>query len=74
MARILEADYEDGVFKPLEDPGLPDHQRVVIEIKDKAAEKQPDRPKKRIFGSARGLIKMADDFDESLEDFREYME
>lgn len=28
---------------------------------------------KREFGSARGLIEMADDFDESLEDFREYM-
>lgn len=27
----------------------------------------------RHFGSARGLIKMSDDFDEPLEDFREYM-
>ncbi|PZV16765.1 MAG: type II toxin-antitoxin system prevent-host-death family antitoxin [Leptolyngbya sp.] len=26
------------------------------------------------FGSAKGLIWMADDFDEPLEDFREYME
>lgn len=25
------------------------------------------------FGSARGLIEIADDFDEPLEDFREYM-
>ena len=29
---------------------------------------------KRQFGSARGLISMAPDFDEPLEDFREYME
>lgn len=29
------------------------------------------RPK---FGSARGLITMSDDFDEPLEDFREYIE
>ena len=29
------------------------------------------RPK---FGSARGLITISDDFDEPLEDFREYME
>lgn len=28
------------------------------------------RPK---FGSARGLIKMSDDFDEPLEDFKDYM-
>ncbi len=31
------------------------------------------RKHQRHFGSARGLIKMADDFDEPLEDFREYM-
>ncbi len=31
---------------------------------------QPPFPK---FGSARGLIEIADDFDEPLEDFREYM-
>jgi prevent-host-death family protein len=27
----------------------------------------------RRYGSAKGLIKMSDDFDEPLEDFREYM-
>ena len=30
-------------------------------------------PGRRRFGSARGLIEMAPDFDEPLEDFREYM-
>ena len=30
-------------------------------------------PRKREFGSAKGLIHMSDDFDEPLEDFREYM-
>jgi prevent-host-death family protein len=29
--------------------------------------------RQREFGSAKGLIKMADDFDESLADFEEYM-
>lgn len=29
--------------------------------------------KQRQFGSAKGMIKMADDFDEPLEDFRGYM-
>ncbi|HEY1015184.1 MAG TPA: DUF2281 domain-containing protein [Herpetosiphonaceae bacterium] len=29
---------------------------------------------RRRFGSAKGLISMADDFDAPLEDFREYME
>nr|VFK44637.1 MAG: prevent-host-death family protein [Candidatus Kentron sp. TC] len=31
----------------------------------------PER--KRRFGSAKGLVKIADDFDEPLEDFRGYM-
>ena len=30
--------------------------------------------RKRTFGSARGLIQMAPDFDEPLDDFKEYME
>ncbi len=32
---------------------------------------QPRR--QRIFGSAKGLIRIADDFDEPLDDFQEYM-
>jgi len=71
MARVLRAIYEDGVLKPLEDPGLTDHERVVIEIKERTGE-QPVR-RKRKFGSARGLLRIADDFDEPLEDFRDYM-
>lgn len=31
------------------------------------------RKKKRQFGSAKGLIKMADDFDATPEDFQDYM-
>jgi len=33
MTQVLEAIYEDGVLKPLEDPGLEEHQRVVLEIR-----------------------------------------
>ena len=32
------------------------------------------KKRRRQFGSARGLISMAPDFDEPLEDFKEYME
>jgi predicted DNA-binding antitoxin AbrB/MazE fold protein len=35
---LLEAVYEDGVLKPLEDPGLSDHQRVLIEVRAPAAD------------------------------------
>lgn len=38
MTKILEAVYENGVLKPLADPGLTDHQRVIVEIR------LPDEP------------------------------
>ncbi|MEO0458258.1 MAG: DUF2281 domain-containing protein [Cyanobacteria bacterium P01_A01_bin.114] len=34
---------------------------------------QAEQPRPQ-FGSAKGLIEMSDDFDEPLEDFKEYME
>jgi predicted DNA-binding antitoxin AbrB/MazE fold protein len=33
MSKVLEAVYEDGVLKPLADPGLTEHQRVLLEIR-----------------------------------------
>ena len=33
MVRVVEAIYEDGVLRPLADPGLADQQRVVLEIR-----------------------------------------
>lgn len=70
MARILEAVYEDGVLKPIADPGLRNHERVLIEIKDLIGEQIPQRMS-RTFGSAKGLITMAEDFDEPIEGFRD---
>lgn len=40
-------------------------------LKQKA--KPKTKLKSRQFGAAKGLIKMAPDFDEPLEDFKEYM-
>ena len=34
---------------------------------------QPEHKKARVFGCAKGQFKMADDFDEPLEDFKDYM-
>lgn len=38
-----------------------------------ATNEDTELKKKRPFGSAKGLIRMSDDFDEPLEDFEEYM-
>jgi len=43
-------------------------------VKLTVVEPPPKLRHPRQFGSARGLIKMADDFDAPLEDFKEYME
>jgi predicted DNA-binding antitoxin AbrB/MazE fold protein len=32
MERTIDAIYEEGVLKPLQDPGLHEHQRVVIDL------------------------------------------
>jgi antitoxin (DNA-binding transcriptional repressor) of toxin-antitoxin stability system len=44
-----------------------------LAVKLKSVQRMPvkQRPK---FGSAKGLLVMSDDFDDPLEDFREYME
>lgn len=34
---------------------------------------QPKIRKQRVFGSSKGLIKMTDDFDAPLDDFKDYM-
>lgn len=41
MVRVIEAVYENGVLKPLADPGLPEGQRVVIEVRA-LAEQSPE--------------------------------
>jgi len=70
MTKTLGAIFEDGVLKPLEDPGLIEHELVELEIKRKSVA----RSGRRVFGGGKGLIKrIADDFDDPLEDFREYM-
>jgi len=38
-----------------------------------SVEIEPEKPRRRKFGSAKGKYTMADDFDAPLEDFAEYM-
>ena len=43
----------------------------VAFLKHKAEKNQPK--KERVYGYAKGFFKIADDFDEPLEDFKDYM-
>jgi predicted DNA-binding antitoxin AbrB/MazE fold protein len=38
MTRVLEAVYKGGMLKPLEDPGLEENQRVLLEIRTEPRE------------------------------------
>jgi len=49
-------------------------QKTILDFVEKlAGQNEPQKPKAK-FGSARGLIHIAPDFDEPLEDFKPYME
>lgn len=43
MPRVVEAVYEDGVFKPLQDPGLAEHQRVEVVVRAVSASRASSR-------------------------------
>ena len=71
MSRI-QAIYRHGVFEPLQAVNLREDQRVELDIVEKPVAKlvQSSGPKA---GSAKGKIKISDDFDEPLEDFVPYL-
>jgi|JI8StandDraft_1071087.scaffolds.fasta_scaffold1091587_2 hypothetical protein len=48
------------------------NQRVEVIFITLEDNPQPPVAKKRVFGCAKGLIKMAEDFDAPLDDFKDY--
>ena len=49
---------------------------IKKQLETKTTSNQPDRPSNRVlrgYGKYAGQIKLADDFDEPLEDFKDYM-
>jgi prevent-host-death family protein len=61
LPQILEQDIDDTII--ITKQGLPIAKIIGIS----------KHKKQREFGSAKGLIKMSDDFDAPLEDFKEYI-
>jgi hypothetical protein len=77
MLKSLDMNIQEAIVKKLEN--LPsDKQTEVLDFVDFLLTKQEVTPTqkqgKRIFGSAKGMIHMSEDFDAPLEDFKEYME
>jgi predicted DNA-binding antitoxin AbrB/MazE fold protein len=49
--RVFEAVYEDGVLKPLEDPGLPEHHRFSVRVQEVGKMRAADKlaPWRRVY-------------------------
>lgn len=57
---------------------LPDHLKVEVLdfvefLEHKKASEKKNPPKQRVFGSAKGKYVMSADFDEPLDEFKDYM-
>ena len=70
---IFEPDADGTLHLPL--PEELRRGKVKVEAKIEAVESQPETSVESLkgFGALRGKIRMASDFDEPLEDFKEYM-
>jgi hypothetical protein len=69
MLATVEGIYENGCIVFVETPPLKTKSRVIITF----LEDIEIKPKKRIFGTLKGTITVPDDFNEPLDDFKEYM-
>jgi len=47
--------------------------RFILFLKSENEQKSINTEKQRVFGRSKGRYKMADDFDDPLDDFKEYM-
>ena len=75
ITAILEADADGTLHLPLPAELRKSRIRVKAELEPVAASQEP-QPEERLkgFGCLRGKISMSPDFDEPLEDFKDYSE
>ena len=71
MLTTIEGVYENGQVILTENPPLRKKAKVLITFMDEA---EPDVSfKKRPLGTMKGTIKMSEDFNESIDDLKDYM-
>ncbi len=70
MYAMIEADIENGRVKSPDLQKLPAVAHVMITWLQSSVVKTYPKP---VFGCAKGLLALSEDFDEPLEDFAEYM-
>jgi len=76
QAHVYEGYYENGRVIPIGNPFIPENRKLVITVLDEMYNTQEKAAISRqsVFGSMKGKVWMAEDFDAPLDDFREYME
>lgn len=72
MLTTISGTYEHGHLTLEEAPPTPQKMKVLVTFLEEVA-KPSFSNGKRPFGIAKGTIKLADDFDEPLDDLKEYM-
>ena len=71
ITAILEPDADGTLHLPI--PPELRHQAIRVQAVLEPATAEKSQPSLKGFGSLRGRISMAPDFDEPLEDFKDYM-
>ena len=77
----IEAIFEHGVFRPTGPVSLPEGSRVTVVVEDPAtshpeptADAASEKsPRRSMIGALKGKIWISPDFDEPLEEFKDYM-
>ncbi len=69
---IIEGTYENGQIVLNEQPKTLTKAKVAVVFEEETAEKKY-APTKRPFGLSKGKFTLSDDFDEPLEDLKDYM-
>lgn len=71
MLTTIMGYYDNGHIVLVEQP--PVHTKTEVIVTFLTEEKRPDKPKERKLGLLKGKIFVSDDFDEPLEDLKDYM-
>jgi hypothetical protein len=69
MLATVKGIFEGGKITLMEEPPVSKRTEVIITFMETVT----DVPKKRLAGVLRGKVKMSDDFDEPLDDLKDYM-
>ena len=76
--QAYSAYYENGLIIPIGNPIIPEKRKLAILVLDDEFEQQQEYntkiPRESMFGCMKGKMRVPDNYDEPLDDFKEYMQ